>query len=124
MRWLHAVVATVVLVSTAHAVTWKLTCNDGNAQAVVKAPGEAAQPAQWATCDSLVDGVCTFTIERSGCLCPAKGCCGTDTFEVGVHRSKHVEQAFGPALRLRCRRCPVTPLSPVATCPVAPPSGS
>jgi hypothetical protein len=125
MRWLVA--AIVILAGSAtgvSALTWKLTCNDGNAQAVVKVPGEPARPVVWATCDTLTDGVCAFTIDRNGCLCPGAGCCGSDTFEVPVHRSKLIEPAFSPNLRLRCRRCPVAPESPVGTCPVAPPSPS
>ncbi len=128
MRWLlHLVAAIVILASSAtgvSALTWKLTCNDGNAQAVVKAPGEAAHLVDWASCDTVLDGVCTFTVERTGCGCAPKGCCGSDSFDVPVHRSKLVERPFGPNLRLRCRRCPVAPGSPTATCPVAPPSPS
>lgn len=122
----HAPIVAAVLVLTAttaaHAVVWKLICNDGNPQAVVKAPGKPRQPISWATCDATVDGVCEFTVENTGCGCALKGCCGSNTFMVPVGRSRLVQHSFSPNLRLRCRPCPVTPFPPTATCPGAPPS--
>jgi hypothetical protein len=119
MPWFPVVL--LLVATSAASATWTLVCNDGNPQAVVRTPG-VVQPIDWTTCDTHTDGVCTFTVERTGCLCAPRGCCGSDTFVVPVRRSRLVEQSFRPNLRLRCRRCPVRPESPAATCPEAPPS--
>src|SRR5262249_928900 len=98
---------TLLTFRTAHAVA-VAKCFDGNAQAVVRVPGQASQPVDWITCDRLVDGACSFTVERDGCGCAPKGCCGFDEFTVPVGRRRTVSQSFsGARLRLRCRRCPV-----------------
>ena len=100
---LSCAVLALLTASVTHAA-WKLTCVDGSAQAVVKVPGQPAQPVDWAMCDAAVDGICNFTVERGGCLCPGKGCCGFEEFAVPVRRQRVVRPNFnGPKLRLRCR---------------------
>src|SRR5712691_8884991 len=99
--------------STAHPAI-KVTCVDGNAQAVLKAPGQPPEPVDWVTCDTVVDGTCNFTIERGGCGCAPKGCCGFVEAAVPVRRQGIVLQAFGFKLRLRCRSCPVPSPGPTA----------
>jgi hypothetical protein len=99
-------VSTVLALLTASETqaAWKATCVDGRAQAVVKVPGQSAQPVDWVTCDTLGDGICNFTVERTGCFCPAKGCCGVDEFAVPVRRQRILRHnSTGPKLRLRCR---------------------
>ena len=124
VRWVPvlAVVSLIVATTAARATLWRLTCIDGNPQAVVKVPGEPPQPADWVTCDGIRDGVCTFSVERQVCGCPGRGCCGYDTFTVSAGRSQVVRDTPGfPHLRLRCRRCPGPPLSSDETgCSVAP----
>jgi len=102
LAFLSAVLA-LLTASVTHA-SWKLTCVDGSPQAVVKVPGQPARPVDWATCDAVGDGICNFTIDRTGCFCPAKGCCGFDEFAVPVRR-EHVARhnLHDPKLRLRCR---------------------
>ncbi len=97
VRWVPvlAVVSLIAATTAARAALWRLTCIDGNPQAVVKVPGEPRQPADWVTCDGIRDGVCTFSVERQICACPGKGCCGYDTFAVSAGRSQVVRDTPG-----------------------------
>jgi len=119
---LATLVAVLILPSVGHAAI-RVTCFDGNAQAVVKVPGHPPGPSNgFVTCDTTVDGTCTFLVERGGCLCAPKGCCGFDEFTVPVRRQRAVRRKLSrPKLILRCRPCPVPPpFPPNAICPVAP----
>jgi len=63
------------LVSASSAAPLHLTCHDSDSQVVRKGGGLV----DWATCDSLVDGVCNFRITPPPpplCDCPFVGCCG------------------------------------------------
>jgi hypothetical protein len=123
---LHLVSAVVLVggatTAWAAAVT-TVVCNDGNPQAVIRAPGAEPQAVDWITCDDSIDGVCHFTAERRGCLCPAKGCCGYDLYDVSVrHRRRLRRTTLTPRMRFECRRCPIEPASPFSSCPAPPPA--
>jgi len=83
---------------------WRLTCTDGQAEVVLKAPHQPPQPIAWARCDTTVDGTCGFRIERAGCGCAPVGCCGFNDFAVAVGKRLIVPASIRPPLRLRCRR--------------------
>src|SRR2546428_538368 len=77
-----------------------VTCRDGNPQAVVKAPGQPLQPVDWVTCDEVVDRTCNFAIERGGCGCVLKGCCGYIKVAVPVRHQRSVSLPDGTMFRL------------------------
>jgi hypothetical protein len=115
------VVVLVLLAASAAHTAIRVTCFDGNTQAVVKVPGRPPQRVDWVTCDAALDDICTFAVDRGGCFCMLKGCCGVDKFTVPVGRQRIVPRRLGRNLRLRCQRCPVAPpFPPNAICPVAP----
>ena len=85
MRAVRLVLIAGVLASLeagAAAAPLRLVCRDGDSQVVLRRVGAI----DWATCDGAADGVCTFMIERAGCACAPKGCCGTDAFTVPVYQ--------------------------------------
>ena len=87
--------------SASSAAPLHLLCHDGDPQVVRKGVGLI----DWATCDSLVDGVCTFRIPKpldSLCNCPFVGCCGSGEFSVPVKGKKRVLLPGRGRLILRC----------------------
>jgi len=89
------------LVSASSAAPLHLTCHDSDSQVVRKGGGLV----DWATCDSLVDGVCNFRITPPPpplCDCPFVGCCGSGEFSVPVKGKKRVLLSGHRRLVLRC----------------------
>jgi hypothetical protein len=98
-----ALVASLVAPTTAAGRTLHLVCHDGDPQVLLK--GGGAIPSDEATCDSVSDGVCAFTVRvpvgPCGCLTP--GCCWpTLRAHVPVKRKKRIRRHRFPLLVLRC----------------------
>ena len=93
--------AFLVTPSTAAGRTVHLTCHDGDPGVLLD-----RRPAPFAaTCDSVADGVCAFTVFQVPfvpCACPTIGCCETTvTSEVPVKRKKRIPRG-SYSLVLRC----------------------
>ena len=82
--------------SASSAAPLHLTCHDGD-PLVRKRVGFIA----WATCDSLVDGVCNFSMPGPPCACPFVGCCGGGEFSVPV-KGKATELDITDEMRAAC----------------------
>src|SRR6266481_4025269 len=99
--------ASLLAASIASARTVHLTCHDGDPQVVQK--GVGAIPSDEATCDSVSDGVCAFTVRVpvGPCLCPTIACCQTTvSSEVPVKRKKRLLVPGRTRMVLRCLRRP------------------
>jgi hypothetical protein len=106
-----ALVASLVAPTTAAGRTVHLTCHDGDPQVVQK--GVGAIPSDEATCDSVSDGVCAFTVRVpvGPCLCPTIACCQTTvSSEVPVKRKKRLLLPGRTRMVLRCLRRPAIPI--------------
>ena len=94
--------AFLVTPSTAAGRRLHLTCQDGDPQVLLD--GRPA-PFDQATCDSVADGVCAFTVFQVPfvpCACPTIGCCETTvTSEVPLNRKKRIPRG-SYSLVLRC----------------------
>jgi hypothetical protein len=94
--------AFLVTPSTAAGRRVHLTCQDGDPQVLLD--GRPA-PFDQATCDSVADGVCAFTVFHVPfvpCACPTIGCCETTvTSEVPLKRRKRIPRG-SYSLVLRC----------------------
>jgi len=85
----------------ASAAPLHLLCHDGNPEVV----RNGRRLVDWITCDSLVDGVCHFSMPPlldSLCNCPFVGCCGSGEFSVPVKGKKRVLVPGRGRLILRC----------------------
>ena len=106
-----ALIASPLVAPAAAGRTVHLTCHDGDPQVVQK--GVGAIPSDEATCDSVSDGVCAFTVRVpvGPCLCPTIACCQTTvSSEVPVKRKKRLLLPGRTRMVLRCLRAPAIPI--------------
>ena len=106
-----ALIASPLVAPAAAGRTVHLTCHDGDPQVVQK--GVGAIPSDEATCDSVSDGVCAFTVRVpvGPCLCPTIACCQTTvSSEVPVKRKKRLLLPGRTRMVLRCLRRPAIPI--------------
>jgi len=106
-----ALIASPLVAPAAAGRTVHLTCHDGDPQVVQK--GVGAIPSDEATCDSVRNGVCTFTVRVpvGPCLCPTIACCQTTvSSEVPVKRKKRLLLPGRTRMVLRCLRTPAIPI--------------
>ena len=106
-----ALIASPLVAPAAAGRTVHLTCHDGDPQVVQK--GVGAIPSDEATCDSVRNGVCAFTVRVpvGPCLCPTIACCQTTvSSEVPVKRKKRLLLPGRTRMVLRCLRAPAIPI--------------
>ena len=106
-----ALIASPLVAPAAAGRTVHLTCHDGDPQVVQK--GVGAIPSDEATCDSVRNGVCAFTVRVpvGPCLCPTIACCQTTvSSEVPVKRKKRLLLPGRTRMVLRCLRTPAIPI--------------